>query len=429
MSQWWQSLAHGDQLLIGAGLGVVAGALIAALVGWLRGAALRQRQAGELAALHARLEAEQRLADERLQFFQQSRQQLEASFSMLSSRALKANSEAFLQLAGDRLKLQQQEARSQFDAQQQAFSELVKPISETLGRTQAQLKEIEQERRTAFSALEKHLSLMTLDQQALQQETRNLVQALRRPEVRGRWGELTLRRLVELAGMVERCDFTEQVTQAGDDGNLRPDMVISLPEDREIVVDVKTPLDAYLTAQEAVTDEDRLAALKQHARNVRQRVRQLADKAYWQQFSKSPDFAVLFIPGEQFLTAALDHDNQLLEDALRSRVILATPTSLVALLRAIAFSWRQMALMENAQEIRQLAEEFHKRVGVFSSHFSKLGSALGKSVDLFNRSVGSLERQVLPGARRLTELGVAERRSIVTPEPVEQQVRGRDDEE
>ncbi|MEM9532540.1 MAG: DNA recombination protein RmuC, partial [Pseudomonadota bacterium] len=224
-------------------------------------------------------------------------------------------------------------------------------------------------------------------------------------------------------GMVERCDFSEQVVVQGEDGGLRPDMVVHLPDDRDIVVDVKTPLDAYLTAQAASDPEARDKALALHARNVRQRVKQLADKKYWEQFENSPDFAVLFIPGDQFLTAALDRDDALLEDALRERVILATPTSLVALLRAVAFSWRQVALMENAREIRSLAEEFHKRVGVFSEHFARLQRSLQGSVDAFNKSVGSLNRQVLPSARRLTELGVAERREILSSDDIETPVR------
>ena len=200
-------------------------------------------------------------------------------------------------------------------------------------------------------------------------------------------------------------------------------MVIRLPDEREIVVDVKTPLDAYLTAQEAVRDQGRDRALDNHARNVRVHVKKLANKAYWEQFENSPDFVVMFIPGEQFLTAALDRDPQLLEDALQDKIILATPTSFVALLRAVAFSWRQVALLRNAEEIRNLAEQFQKRVGVFTENFSRLGRALALTVDHFNRSVGSLDRQVLPSARRLTELGVAERRAIVQPEPVEKIVR------
>jgi DNA recombination protein RmuC len=249
------------------------------------------------------------------------------------------------------------------------------------------------------------------------------VQALRRPEVRGQWGELTLRRLVELAGMVQHCDFYEQEHTATETGAIRPDMIVRMPGGREIVVDVKTPLDAYISAFEAPDDATRRQHLERHSRKVRERVQELAGKAYWSQFKRSPDFVVLFIPGEQFLGAALDHDPGLLEEALSKKVILATPTSLVALLRAIAFGWNQQAITENAERIRDLGEDLYKRLTTFGDHLAKVGRQLGGSLEAYNKAVGSYERQVLPGARKFTELGISGAKTLDTPEQIEQGVR------
>ena len=253
---------------------------------------------------------------------------------------------------------------------------------------------------------------MSETQVALQAETRNLVNALRRPEVRGQWGELTLRRLAELAGMVEYCDFYEQENTETAEGRRRPDMIIRMPNGRELIVDVKTPLDAYLAAVEAGSEETRRAALKRHAENVRSRIRELALKSYWSQFEKSPEFVILFIPGDQFLEAALREHPQMLEEALHQKVILATPTSLVALLKAVAYGWRQVALEENAKKIQGLGEDLYQRLAAFTGHLSKLGRQLGSSVDAYNSAVGSLERNVLPGARKFREMGVSARKDI-----------------
>jgi len=257
----------------------------------------------------------------------------------------------------------------------------------------------------------------------LQKETRTLVNALRRPEVRGQWGELTLRRLAELAGMIQHCDFSEQVHVRTEDGALRPDMIVHMPDGRDLVVDVKTPLDAYLEAVEATTEEARAVALRRHALGVGERVKQLAAKNYWAQFEKSPDFVILFIPGDQFLSAALAEIPSLIEDAIRQHVIITTPSGFVALLKAVAYGWRQTALAENAAVIRSLAEDLYKRLAVFASHLNKLGRNLGNSVDAFNAAVGSLERQVLPGARKFTELGVQSKQPIEVLDPVEKLAR------
>ena len=300
---------------------------------------------------------------------------------------------------------------------------MLTPIRDALGKTEQQIQRIEKERHESFGSLRTSLEAVALGQQALQKETRTLVNALRRPEVRGQWGEMTLRRLVELAGMVEHCDFAEQVHVRVESGNLRPDMIVHMPDSRDLVVDVKTPLDAYLEAVDATTDEQRAVAMRRHANAIAERVRQLGAKSYWSQFERSPDFVILFIPGDQFLSAALAEQPNLLEDAIRQDVIIATPSSFVALLKAVAYGWRQMALAQNAETIRTLAEDLYKRLAVFSNHLTKLGRNLGNSVEHFNSAIGSLERQVLPGARKFTELGVRPDREIEPLEPIDKLVR------
>jgi DNA recombination protein RmuC len=306
---------------------------------------------------------------------------------------------------------------------EKAIEGLVAQIREALNKTEQQIQRIEKERAETFGSLKSSIESVVVGQQALQKETRSLVNALRRPEVRGQWGELTLRRLAELAGMVEHCDFAEQVHVRTEEGALRPDMVVHMPEGRDLVVDVKTPLDAYLEAVEASTDEARAAALRRHAQAVAERVRQLSSKNYWNQFEKSPDFVILFIPGDQFFSAALAELPSLIEDAIRQNVIITTPSSFVAILKTVAYGWRQTVLAQNAETIRTLAEELYKRLGVFTTHLTKLGRNLATSVDTFNSAVGSLERQVLPGARKFTELGVRPEREIESLDPVDRLTR------
>jgi DNA recombination protein RmuC len=250
------------------------------------------------------------------------------------------------------------------------------------------------------------------------------VQALRRPEVRGQWGEMTLKRLAELAGMVEHCDFYEQEHTDTEEGRMRPDMIVRMPDGREIVVDVKTPLDAYLSAVEATDDDTRRKHLEHHARKVRERVRELSSKAYWTQFKSAPDFVILFIPGDQFLSAALDMDRSLLEDALKQKVILTTPTSFVALLRAVAYGWRQESLTANAEHIRDVGEELYGRLMTFSEHLMKLGRSLNSTVADYNKTVGSFEAKLLPGARKFSEMGVGGGdKALAEPERIDKAVR------
>ncbi|NOZ10078.1 MAG: DNA recombination protein RmuC [Gammaproteobacteria bacterium] len=351
---------------------------------------------------------------------------METRFAALSGEALKGNNAAFLTLAQETMKQFHGQAKSDLELKEKAVENLVKPIKDALEKTERQISKIEQDRHEAYGALTKHLETMTLSQQQLQNETRNLVQALRRPEVRGQWGEITLRRLVELAGMVEHCDFFEQETHSGESGVLRPDMIIRMPAGREVVVDVKTPLDAYLSAVEAESDDSRQGHLVKHARNVRNRVRELAAKAYWAQFDQAPDFVVLFIPGDQFLGAALDVDPDLLENALQQKVILATPTSFVALLRAVAFGWRQETLAENAEKIRTVGEALYHRLATFTEHLTRLGRSLETSVTTYNKAVGSFDSNVLPGARKFTELGLSARKSLTPAEQVDKTPRERE---
>lgn len=354
---------------------------------------------------------------------QAAREQLRDSFSTLAREALQNNKQDFLQLAQENLGRYQLQAKNELEQKEKSFSELIKPINEALQKTEAQIREMEKERKQAYGGITQYLKQMNEVQEHLRVQTSSLVNALRRPEVRGRWGEMTLRRLAELAGMVDRCDFEEQVSVKSGEERLRPDMIVHLPDEREIIVDAKTPLDSYLTAMEATGDAERDAALAAHARKVRERVRELAKKEYWNQFDRSPEFVILFIPGEQFLAAALDREPSLLEDALREQVIIATPTSFMALLKAVAYGWRQVALAENAEQIRDRARELHDRLATFGEHLDKLGRTLGTSVDHYNRAVGSLERQVLPSARRFNELGVQTKKQIPELDPLDHATR------
>ncbi|MHB8403905.1 MAG: DNA recombination protein RmuC [Gammaproteobacteria bacterium] len=378
-------------------IGLILGYVLAILRGQ-RGVSKLQM---ELATLKAKAEA-----------MSTAREELEKTFKALAGDVLRNNNQSFLELATQNLGKYQLEARGELEKKEKTFADLVKPINETLKKTEEQIHQIEKERKEAYGNISRYLTSMTETQAQLQAETRNLVQALRRPEVRGQWGEMTLKRLAELAGMVNYCDFFEQDSRDTDAGRLRPDMVVRMPDKRELVVDAKTPLDSYLSAVGAKTDEERRQFLQQHARKVRERMRELASKAYWTQYKNSPDFVVMFVPGEQFLSAALDEDPKLMEDAFINKVVLATPTSLIALLRAVAFGWRQQAVAENAEQIRELGEELYRRLATFNEHLGRVGRALGQSVEHYNKAIGSLERQVLPGARRFPEMGIHEKKPL-----------------
>jgi DNA recombination protein RmuC len=389
-------------------LAAVAGFALGVLLGFARNARLRRELAEKETELKLRAAAD----GERDRSLELAAERLKSAVGELTDRQFQRHSETFLKLARETLGAQSERSKADLAARELAIENLVKPIREALSRAERQLQELDQSRRETHGSITAQLESLAASQQALSAETRNLVSALRRPEVRGQWGEITLRRLVELAGMVEHCDFVTQSHQATETGAIRPDMVIHLPERRDLVVDVKTPLDAYLEATEAATDAERNAALERHAAIVGGRVRELAGKTYWSQFENSPEFVILFIPGDQFLSAALTTRPSLLDEALRQNIILATPTSFVALLKAVAYGWQQTALAENAAEIRGLAVELYDRLTTFAVHVGSLGKALGESVRAFNSTVGSLERRVLPSARRFTDLGVQPREPL-----------------
>jgi len=405
---------------------IIAGLAIAFGTGWWLGRRRGAQLETELAVLAVRLRSEEALDLERTATLERAMEQLDRRFDDLAGRQLRENIENFLRLAKENLGQHQQLAQSTLQEREKAIESLVKPIQESLARTTEALREIEVERQRDFGSLRQHLTDMRETHSALQRETRNLVQALSKPQVRGQWGEIALRRLVELAGMTSHCDFEEQVHVIGEDGALRPDMVIHMPDDRDLVVDVKTPLDAYLQAVEATSDELRTTALRRHAQHVGERVRLLSSKNYAAQFERAPEFVVLFLPGDQFLSAALDQQPDLLESAMRSGVILATPSSFIALLKAVHYGWQNVRLAEGAERIRRLAEDLYSRLGTFRNHLARLGSALENSVRAFNASIGSLERNVLPGARKFTELGVRGDKTIEVLEEIEVAVRAND---
>ena len=408
------------QLLLTA---CVAALLAGVLVGVLiRNGKIRGLQA-ENHELTLKLNWEQQHKAELDEILDHTRDQLANTFNQLSNEALNRNNTNFLRLAEENLKRFQSEAKAELGTKEKAIEQLLKPINEALQNTSKQIQEIEKDRKQSYGSLNATIAQMNLNQQQLQQETQNLVQALRRPEVRGQWGEMTLRRLAEISGMVAHCDFDEQTHTNTETGSIRPDMIVHLPENRDIVVDAKTPLDAYLSAIQAKDDATRKAELKRHAQVIRNRVRELSRKNYWAEYTKSPEFVVLFIPGEQFLSAALEVDPQLLEDSMSQNIILATPTNFIALLRAVSYGWKQQKLAENAEIIRELGETLYKRLATFGNHLSKLGNSLGQSVNHFNSAVGSLERNVLPGARKFTEMGISAKSEIDELPPVEQQPR------
>ncbi|MDP3062269.1 MAG: DNA recombination protein RmuC [Chloroflexota bacterium] len=394
-------------------LWLLIGIVIGALVTWLF---TRVRSTATRVALETQLSEAQKRADEYQRLQEETQQKLSHTFSALAAQALQSNNAAFLQLAKQAMETQVTQARGDLDMRKQAVEELVKPLREALDK-------IETERAGAYGGFKQMAEAMSKGQEELARETRNLSQALRAPQVRGRWGELTLRRVAELAGMVEHCDFQEQVSLIAQERQQRPDMVVSLPQGRRIAVDAKTPLDAYLQAIEADTDEARKLALQRHARQVRERVRELANKSYWAALGYTPEFVVLFLPGEPFLNAALQEEPGLLESAMQDGVVPATPSTLVALLKAVAYGWRQEQLAENARRISDLGQEIHERIVVWANHLTKLGNSLDKAVEAFNDSVGSLEHRVLPTARRFKELGVAGEKDV--PEVPTVDVRAR----
>jgi DNA recombination protein RmuC len=360
----------------------------------------------ELVRLRSLLDHERAAAVDRQATHEEARELAAGVFAELSTKALEQNNAQFLALADARLMEARQAAQGDLDQRRQAIEQLLTPLADQLGRYEQGLRLLELERQRAYTGLSAQVKQLSESQERLQSETRNLVTALRSPATRGRWGEMQLRRVVEMAGMLEHCDFDEQVHTDGDEGRLRPDMVVHMPGAKRVVVDAKVPMQAFLDATDATDESTRKTHLVSHARQLRSHVDALAKKSYWQQFDDSPEFVIAFIPGDPLLAAALEHDSSLLEHAVTNHVLLATPTTLIGLLRAVAYGWQQDALAENAREVQQIGRELYKRLATFGEHMARTGRSLSGAVDAYNKAVGSLERNVMPQARRFQELGV-----------------------
>ncbi len=373
-----------------------------------------------------KLESAQKSFEEQRTLIDAMRKEMTDTFNALSSAALKSSSEDFLRLASESLGKVVADTKGKLGEHQAAMDGMIKPLYETLKRYEEQIRVMEEGRHKAYGSIEEQLRAMALTHESLQRETSNLVTALRKPQVRGRWGEMQLRRVAELSGMSMHCDFTEQQSVDSEKGRIRPDMVVHLPLEREIVVDSKVSLEAYLDAISAQSEEERKTKLEKHAQQVRAHMNKLASKEYWSQFKQSPEFVVLFIPGESFLSSALDADTTLIEDGIHKGVIIATPTTFIALLRAIAYGWRQEQLTKNAQEISELGRHLYERMSTLIQHLEGIGAHLGKAVGAYNKAVGSMESRVLPSVRKFKELGVTGAEEIPAIEQIDQTPRNLD---
>jgi DNA recombination protein RmuC len=375
------------------------------------------------ARLESTLEAERKTSSEKVELVTRASEELRNAFKAMASDALKSNNLSFLELAKASLERFQSEAKGDLEARQKAVADMVSPVRESLSKVDAQIQQMEVARGRAYGDLHAQVQSLILTQKELQSETSNLVRALRTPNVRGRWGEIQLRRVVEIAGMLSYCDFAEQETVTTESGRLRPDLVVKLPGGKVVVVDAKTPLQAFLDAFETQDEEKRRSCLANHARQVRDHMETLSGKKYWEQFESTPEFVVMFLPGETFFSAALEQDSSLIEHGVLNRVIPASPTTLIALLKAVNYGWNQEKLARNAQQISALGKELHERLRNLAGHITAVGSNLDRAVDSYNKAIGSLENRVLVSARKFGELGASVAEDIPELEPIETSAR------
>ncbi|HEY8224824.1 MAG TPA: DNA recombination protein RmuC [Pyrinomonadaceae bacterium] len=388
--------------------------------------ALRTENATGLArqsALQARLEEERKANQEKLTLIDDAQKKLADAFKALSADALRSNNQSFIDLAKATLERYQESAKGDLEQRKQAIDELVKPLKESLEKVDGKIGELEKTRAGAYSELREQVKALASSQSQLQAETGNLVKALRAPHVRGRWGEIQLRRVVELAGMLQYCDFIEQETVNTDENRLRPDLIVRLPGNRTIVVDSKVPFDAFYESISTSDDEIRVNKLKEHARLVRTHIISLSRKSYWDAIQPTPEFVLLFLPGETFYTAALEQDPKLIEDGVTEKVLIATPTTLIALLKAVSYGWRQEQMATNAEEVSNLAKTLYDRLRVFTNHFDDIGRNLDRALDSYNKGVRSLEARVLVTARKFKERGAIAGDEIETLESIDKAAR------
>jgi DNA recombination protein RmuC len=373
--------------------------------------------------LQAELEGERRASTERLESFKQAADELAEKFKALSRDALKDNSQSFVDLARAELGKYQEKAKGDLELRTRAIDQLVKPLQESLEKVDGKINEMEKTRAGAYSELREQVKSLCTSQSQLQAETGNLVKALRVPHVRGRWGEIQLRRVVELAGMLQYCDFVEQETVATEDSRIRPDLIVKLPGNRTIVVDSKVPFDAFYESISTTDEAVRATKLKEHARLVRTHINALSRKSYWETVQPTPEFVLLFLPGETFYSAALEHDPKLIEDGVTQGVIIATPSTLIALLKAVSYGWRQEQMAANAQEVSKLGKDLYDRLRVFTGYFADIGKGLDRALESYNRGVGSLEARVLVTARKFKERGAIAGHEIEIVDPVDKAAR------